>query len=80
MVSDYAAAAAEPGGLAQLGRLFAARLALLPAKVSAAVSFAADMAGIALAHMPPFYEVAAAALISAAVIRAVARRPAAQGI
>lgn len=80
LVSDYGSMALEPGGAAQLLRLAAARGALLLAKLSSAASFAGDLAAIALAQLPPAYEIAAAALVSAAVIGAVARRPAAQRI
>lgn len=81
LVSDYASLALEPGGAAQLLRLAAARGALLLAKLSSAASLAADLAGVALAQLPPVYEIAAAALLSAAVIRAVAaQKPAAQRI
>jgi len=80
LVSGYAALAME-GGVGQALRLLGARGALLLAKAGAAVSFAGDLAAIMMTQLPPFYEVAAAALISAAVIRTVAQtRPAAQRI
>lgn len=80
-LSGYAAIAAGPGGAAQALRLLAARGTLLLAKLAAAGSVAADLAGLAAAQLPPVYEVAAAAVISAAVIRMVTgSRPAAQRI
>jgi hypothetical protein len=79
-LADYTYIVAE-NGAAQALRLLAARSALLLAKLAAAGSAAADLAGLFLAQLPPVYEVAAAAVMSAAVIRAVtAHRPAAQRI
>ncbi|OGR64175.1 MAG: hypothetical protein A2X31_12965 [Elusimicrobia bacterium GWB2_63_22] len=79
-LADYASIAVESGA-AQALRLIAARGALLLAKLAAAGSVAADLAGLALAQLPPVYEVAGAAVISAAVIRALtAHGPSAQKI
>lgn len=79
-LADYVSIAIESGA-AQAARLLAARGALLLGKLAAAGSAAADLAGLFLVQLPPVYEVAAAALISAAVIRAVtAHRPVAQRI
>jgi len=79
-LADYVSVAVESGA-AQAASLLAARGALLLGRLAAAGSAAADLAGLFLAQLPPVYEVAAAAVISAAVIRAVtAHRPAAQRI
>lgn len=79
-LADYSFIVAE-NGAAQTLRLIAARSTLLLAKLAAAGSAAADLAGLALAQLPPVYEVAAAAVISAAVIRTLAAHgPSAQRI
>ncbi len=70
-LSGAAALLAQPGDFARSLKLMAAHGALLLVKLSAAASLAADMGRMALAAMPPFYEIAAAALVCAAVIRSV---------
>ena len=62
---------AQPGGFSQAVKLLAARCVLVAVKLYAALSPVADLAGAVSAMMPPFYEIAAAALICAVIIRAV---------
>ncbi len=69
--SENAELLAQPGGLGQALKLTAARGALLSGKLAAAVSLGSDLGATVLNMMPPVYEIAAAALICAGIIKAV---------
>lgn len=69
LASDYAPLALQPGGVPQLLKLLGARAALLAGKAAPAVSFARDLWAAALERLPSACEIAAAALVSALLIR-----------
>ncbi|HAN04108.1 MAG: hypothetical protein A2X29_05385 [Elusimicrobia bacterium GWA2_64_40] len=69
-LADYAPLALEPGGLGQALRLLGARAALVAGRLPEAFGFLADLAGL-LPGLPPVYEIGAAMLATAAVIRAI---------
>lgn len=70
-LSEAAALLSAPGGLEQALRLAGAFAALMLVKVSASFSFASDLGHAAASSLPPFYEIAMAALVCGAVIKAV---------
>ncbi|OGR63356.1 MAG: hypothetical protein A2X30_02240 [Elusimicrobia bacterium GWB2_63_16] len=69
-LADYAPLALEPGGLGQALRLLGARAALAAGRLPETFGFLGDLAGL-LPGLPPVYEIGAAMLATAAVIRAI---------
>lgn len=67
---DYAPLALEPGGLGQALSLLGARAALAAGRLPEAFGFLADLTGL-LPGLPPVYEITAAVLLTAALIRAI---------
>lgn len=69
-LADYAPLAMEPGGPGQALRLLGARAALTAGKLPEFFGFLADLAGL-LPGLPPVYEIGAAVLLTAGLIRAI---------
>ncbi len=70
-ISGWGELLARPGGFGQALDLAKAGGAHLLGKLPGAVSLASDLGRVAVYAMPPWYEIAAAALVCAAVIKAV---------
>lgn len=70
-LSETAALLSSPGGIEQGLKLAGAFGALMLVKVSASFSFASDLGHAAVSWLPPFYEIAVAALVCGGVIKAV---------
>ena len=70
-IADNLVLLKQPGGFQQFVKLLAAHCALVSVKLYAAVSLGSDLAAAVFAMMPPFYEIAAAALVCAVIIRSV---------
>jgi hypothetical protein len=71
-LADLAALLIQPGGVAQAFNLLAAHAALVLTKLVAVVSPASEVL-LAVAGLPPWYEITAAALICAAVVTALSK-------
>jgi len=71
VLSENADLFAQPGGTVQFLKLMAARGAMLTAKLYAGLSLVSDLAYAVLNLLPPLYEIAAAALVAAGIIKAV---------